>query len=98
MRLDLLLQTNTQFDLIFIDADKISYNDYYDRSIKLLRPGGVILLDNMFFGGAVVDPVDNLPATRAIRALNKRLQHEPGIEVCTLPIGDGLSLVRKVVG
>ena len=98
--LDRLVNEKAQFDFIFLDADKITYNDYFDRSKKLLRSGGILLIDNVFFEGAVADEDKNisrerLPATRAIRALNDRLIHEPGVDVCLLPIGDGLTLVRK---
>ena len=90
-----LIKEKAQFDLIFIDADKITYNEYYERSMLLLRPRGLLLLDNMFFGGDVADPHNNLPATRAIRALNTRLANDPGVDYCLLSIGDGLGLVRK---
>ena len=95
-RLDQLISdANHLFDLIFIDADKINYMPYYDHSMKLLKAGGLMLIDNVFFGGGVADPDNNLPAVRAIRALNARLATEAGVEVCMLPIGDGLTLVQK---
>ena len=93
--LDQLIQAQAQFDLIFIDADKINYLNYYERSLILLAPHGVLLIDNIFFGGAVADPDNQLPATRTIRALNTQLQQASDIDFCILPIGDGLTLVRK---
>ncbi|MCD6047699.1 MAG: putative O-methyltransferase [Gammaproteobacteria bacterium] len=98
--LDQLLNENKQFDFIFIDADKINYLNYFDRAIQMLRPTGLMLIDNVFFGGGVaMDDSqisrERLPATRAMRAINERLANEPGIELCMLPIGDGLTLLRK---
>ncbi len=83
------------FDLIFLDADKINYTLYFEYSLQLVREGGLILIDNVFFSGRVAQPENNLPATRGIRALNDRLINEPNIDVCIVPIGDGLTMVRK---
>ena len=93
--LDQLIHEQAQFDLIFIDADKINYLHYYEKSLTLLAPRSVMLIDNIFFGGAVADPENNLPATRAIRALNKKITGQADIQFCIVPIGDGLTLLRK---
>lgn len=83
------------FDWMFIDADKENYSAYYDRGFELIRPGGLILFDNVFWGGAVADQNDQTPDTLAIRALNKQLKDDPRIELSMLPIGDGLTLALK---
>jgi len=96
-------QENT-FDFAFIDADKINYDGYYERSLKLLRPGGIIAIDNVFLFGSVVDPglLDEDLKTRisdsdilAVRSLNKKLKHDERVDLSMLPIADGLTLVRK---
>lgn len=83
------------FDLAFIDADKTSYADYAERCLRLLRPGGLILLDNMLWGGAVADPADTDPDTVAIRSLNRSLADDPRVDFCLVPIGDGVALARR---
>lgn len=83
------------YDFAFIDADKIGYDAYFERCLQLVRPGGVILLDNMLRGGRVADPTVDDQATRAIRQLNEKLRDDPRIEVSLLPVGDGLTLAWK---
>jgi predicted O-methyltransferase YrrM len=83
------------FDLAFIDADKKSYDAYYERALTLVRPGGLILLDNMFWGGAVADPSDHERQTVGLRALNAKLHQDQRITLSLLPLGDGLTLARK---
>ena len=83
------------FDLVFIDADKKSYDAYYERALVLVRPGGLILLDNMLWGGAVADPADQDRQTAALRALNAKLHRDDRIALSLLPIGDGLTLARR---
>lgn len=83
------------FDLIFIDADKKSYDAYYERALALARPGGLILLDNMLWKGAVADPADQDRQTQALRALTDRLHRDERVSAVLLPIGDGLTLARK---
>lgn len=98
--LDHLIAEKKQFDFIFVDADKNNYINYYERAMQLLRPDGLILIDNVFFGGGVAAE-DNqitrerLPATRSVRAFNARLANESGIEICMLPIGDGVTMIRR---
>jgi O-methyltransferase len=83
------------FDLVFIDADKKSYELYYERALALTRPGGLILLDNMLWGGTVADPANDDHQTRVLRALTDRLREDQRVEVSLLPIADGLALARK---
>lgn len=83
------------YDLAFIDADKSNYSGYYERILKLLRPGGLILVDNVLWSGAVIDKKDKSEDTVAIRAFNEALQRDERIDASLLPIGDGLTLARK---
>lgn len=85
------------FDLAFIDADKAGYIDYFERCHDLLRPGGLIMIDNTLWSGRVVDDADNDEDTRAIRAFNAYLRDREEIDVSIVPVGDGLTLVRKQV-
>jgi len=83
------------WDLGFIDADKPGYPDYYEEILKRLRPGGVVLVDNVLWSGNVVDPAKDDPNTRAIRAFNERVAGDERVEAVMLPIADGLTLARK---
>ncbi|CAB4242534.1 O-methyltransferase MdmC [Methylacidimicrobium sp. AP8] len=84
------------FDFAFIDADKTGYDAYYEALLPRMRPGGVLLFDNMLRGGRVLDRdgTDD-PDTRAIRALNDKLRNDPRIEGLLLPVADGIYLCRK---
>jgi len=82
------------FDFGFVDADKSNYDAYYERLLQLMRPGGLILFDNVLWNGAVIDPDKNDPDTKAIRLLNNRLHGDERISLSMLPIGDGLTLAR----
>jgi predicted O-methyltransferase YrrM len=95
--LDALLEEGAaeSFDLVFIDADKKSYDAYYERALRLVRPGGLILLDNVLWGGAVADPADQDRQTVALRELNAKLHRDERISLSLLPLGDGLTVVRK---
>ena len=84
------------FDIAFIDADKTGYDLYYERCLELLRPGGLVLIDNVLWGGAVADENDTSEDTEALRALNEKLKDDSRIELCMLPVGDGLTLARKL--
>jgi caffeoyl-CoA O-methyltransferase len=81
------------FDLCFIDADKGSYNAYYERAIDLVRAGGLIVLDNVLRGGRVVRPRDQ--DARAVATLNDRIQRDPRVENVLLPIRDGVMLAYR---
>lgn len=82
------------FDFAFIDADKASYDAYYERCLQLLRPGGLIALDNMLWGGSVARPAAD-DDTRALQALNVKLHADERVDMVLLPLGDGLSLARR---
>jgi predicted O-methyltransferase YrrM len=84
-----------QYDFAFIDADKREYADYYERCLVLLRPGGVILFDNVLWAGHVIDPAATDDDTLAIRALNEQLRADSRIDQVMLPVGDGVTLCRK---
>ncbi len=95
--LDLLIaerHANT-FDFIFIDADKANYDNYYEKSLQLIRPGGLIVIDNTLWSGRVADLSQNDMGTIIIRALNEKLLQDQRISLSLVPIGDGLTLARK---
>lgn len=83
------------FDFSFIDADKAGYPTYYEKSLTLLRRGGIVAIDNVLWSGKVADESINDNATSIIRALNKTLLHDERVTLSMLPIGDGLTLARK---
>jgi predicted O-methyltransferase YrrM len=82
------------YDFAFIDADKTGYDGYYERCLQLLRPGGLVAIDNVLWGGAVAHPADSAD-TRALQALNDKLHRDERIDLSMLPLGDGVSLARK---
>lgn len=84
------------FDFAFIDADKENYAGYYERALTLLRPGGLVCVDNTLWGGSVVDPNKTDADTLAIRAFNAALHADGRVELSLVPIGDGLTLARKI--
>lgn len=83
------------FDFAFIDADKVNHSAYFEAALELIRPGGVIAIDNTLWNGKVVDPEDQSEETVAIRALNWALKGDQRVDISLVPIGDGLTLVRK---
>ena len=83
-----------RFDFAFIDADKASYDAYYERCLALLRAGGLIAIDNVLWGGAVAKPADDAD-TVALQALNAKIHGDERVDMCIVPIGDGLTLARK---
>jgi caffeoyl-CoA O-methyltransferase len=84
------------FDLMFIDADKPNYDVYYELGLELVRPGGLILIDNMLWAGAVADPSDTSESTLALRALAEKIHADQRVTATLATVGDGLSiLVRK---
>ena len=96
--LDALLAEGNQaetFDFAFIDADKANYDRYYEAALKLVKPGGLIGIDNTLWSGRIIDPEDNDADTVALRALNQKLAHDQRVLVSLVPIGDGLTLARK---
>ncbi len=83
------------FDFAFIDADKTGYDVYYEACLELIRPGGLIAIDNVLWNGAVADPKASDADTKALRALNLKIRDDQRVESCLLTIGDGLTLARK---
>jgi caffeoyl-CoA O-methyltransferase len=83
------------YDFAFIDADKTNYAGYYERVLRLLRPGGLVAIDNTLWSGAVADPAVTDADTVALRALNAALLRDERVDLSLVPIGDGLTLARK---
>jgi caffeoyl-CoA O-methyltransferase len=83
------------FDFAFIDADKESYRAYYEKLLQLIRPGGLIAVDNTLWGGQVANPRDNERATVELRAFNDYVHRDERVDLALVPIGDGLTLLRK---
>ena len=91
--LETLRTLSGDFDMAFIDADKTNYPSYYEECVRLLRPGGLIVADNVLWSGKVLDPGDD--DTRAIAAFNDRVQADPRVENVCLTIRDGMMLIWK---
>jgi caffeoyl-CoA O-methyltransferase len=85
-----------RYDFSFIDADKINYQHYYERSLMLLRPGGLIAIDNVLWSGRIIENHSEDPDTEAIKEFNKNLYQDERVSISMVPIGDGLTLVRKL--
>jgi O-methyltransferase len=83
------------FDLMFIDADKPGYDAYYELGLQLLRPRGLMLIDNMLWGGSVADPANIEPSTVALRSLASKIHGDPRVDMTLATIGDGVSIVVK---
>ncbi len=83
------------FDFAFIDADKPNYWHYFERALELLRPGGLIAVDNTLWYGRVADVANHDDETEAIRAFNRRVHDDPRVDVSLVPIGDGMTLALK---
>jgi caffeoyl-CoA O-methyltransferase len=83
------------FDFAFIDADKGNYQGYYERSLQLVRPGGLIAIDNVLWSGRVADPQDRDISTQNIRAFNEKLHRDERVSISLVPIADGLTLAVK---
>jgi caffeoyl-CoA O-methyltransferase len=95
--LERLLAENAagSFDFAFIDADKANYDAYYEAALALLRPGGLVAIDNVLWDGKVLETAPGDPDTQAIQALNTKLKDDPRVTISLLPLGDGLTLARK---
>ena len=93
-----LLQRNGagMFDFAFIDADKTAYDAYYEACLALLRPGGLIAIDNVLWSGTVADPADQRPDTVALRAITAKVRDDARVDACLLSIGDGVLIARKL--
>lgn len=84
-----------RYDFAFIDADKKNYDGYYERCLELVRPGGLLVIDNVLWNGKVIDPSAEDEDTKAIRALNAKVAKDERVSISLLPVGDGLTLARK---
>lgn len=83
------------FDFAFLDADKRGLDEYYERALELVRPGGVVAVDNTLWHGKVADPSVTDDSTQAIRRLNAKLRDDARVSLTLVPIGDGVTLARK---
>ncbi len=83
------------FDFAFIDADKPNYDGYYERALGLLRPGGLLAVDNMFWGGSVADLEDKREVPETLRALTRKIYDDGRVDMALASIGDGVMLIRK---
>ena len=95
--LDTLIEEQLEncFDFAFIDADKVGYRDYYERVLVLIRPGGLIAIDNTLWNGSVADKSNQTEDTQAIRDFNRRVHADERVDMSLLPVGDGLTLALK---
>ena len=95
--LDGLLEQGDEdsYDFAFVDADKAGYDGYYERLLRLVRPGGLIAFDNTLWGGAVLEDDAEDKDTRALQALNTKLAGDERVSICLLPLADGVTLARK---
>jgi O-methyltransferase len=84
-----------RFDLAFVDANKEDYDAYYESALRLVRQGGVVTIDNTLRGGKVADPANDHPSVAPVRALNAKIAADERVDRVILPIGDGMTLVRK---
>ena len=94
--LDELLENKEVFDLVFIDADKENYINYFEKSLKMLKKSGIIITDNVLWYGDVIDKNKNDKLTIKIREFNSHIDKDKRVENIILPIGDGLSICRKL--
>lgn len=83
------------FDFVFIDADKEHYDEYYERSLLLVRRNGLIVIDNVLWRGTVYDPSDHSSESVALRAFNTKLHQDERVDICLLPLADGVTFARK---
>jgi predicted O-methyltransferase YrrM len=83
------------FDFAFIDAAKHEYPAYYEAVVELLRPGGLVAIDNVFMRGRVADDLETEPGVQAVRAMNERIARDERVTIAVVPIGDGMTLARK---
>ena len=81
--------------IAFIDANKNDYDGYYERCLRLVRPHGLILIDNVLWGGSVADPSKTSEDTKAIRALNAKLKADQRVDIALVPVGDGMTCALK---
>ena len=94
--MEIIPKINENFDLIFLDADKENYVNYFNLIINKLNKGGIILADNVLWSGKVIDLTDNDLPTRILREFNELVNEDSRVETILLPIRDGISLIRKL--
>jgi caffeoyl-CoA O-methyltransferase len=94
--LDTIAQLEGEFDLVFIDADKPNYVNYYEATLPKLAPTGLMILDNTLWSGRVADPNEDDENTRAIRAVNERVLSDPRVENVLLTVRDGMNVIWRV--
>lgn len=87
-----------EVDMVFIDADKVNYAGYYERAVQLVRDNGLVIIDNVFWGGAVIDADDRTEETCSIRAINRHVSADVRVDISMISVGDGLMLCRKKPG
>lgn len=92
----LTVDQSASFDFAFIDADKTNYDSYYEKCLTLVRPGGLIVIDNVLWSGQVIDQLVQDTRTTAIRLFNQKLAQDPRILLSVLPVADGLTLALKL--
>ena len=90
-----LMREPESYDLAFIDADKTGYDDYYESCLRLLRPDGLIVIDNVLLGGRALDPPAGDESARAIAELNDKIRDDERVDIATIAVADGLTLARK---
>lgn len=83
------------FDLAYIDADKECQIDYYEHCLRLVRPGGLVAVDNTLWNGSVTDPADTSETTEAVRRFNRHVHADERVDISLVPIGDGMTLLRR---
>ncbi|MCX4679652.1 class I SAM-dependent methyltransferase [Streptomyces sp. NBC_01433] len=83
------------FGLIFIDADKANYPRYYELALRLVRRGGLLVVDNTLLAGRVIDPLADDADTAGVREVNARIRDDQRVDICMLPVADGITLVRR---
>jgi predicted O-methyltransferase YrrM len=94
---DIIRDLDENFDLVFIDADKISYMDYYKLLLPKVREGGIIIADNVLWSGKVVKDLKKADQeTKSLRSFNKMIQNDPAVENVLIPVRDGLMVIRKI--
>jgi caffeoyl-CoA O-methyltransferase len=96
--LEVLAELEGEFDLVFIDADKDSYRDYYEAVLPMLSPRGLIVVDNTLWSGRVADPGERSEQTLAIRAFNDHVRSDPRVVCVQLTVRDGVTLIRRAGG
>ena len=85
---------NNKFDMVFIDADKMNYKEYYEKSLELLSKGGLVIIDNVLWHGEVADKKNNDKFTINIREFNKFVSEDKRVEQIIIPLGDGMTVCR----